>query len=161
MIPARMITALKAEIEEAVKDYRLQAEGQTEKKVTVYAQHIPDENFADDTYYPLVVASVQKVEDKEAGESVATVGLTIGVYGTDEAAWMDLLSIMERIRQHLLLHPLVDRRYGLQLPVEWETIESQPYPFWFGYGTLKYSVGQPIPEPYYRGMENEYGFRQS
>lgn len=144
MIPARMIRALKQEIEEAVKDYRLLAEGQEEKKVTVYAQHIPDERFVDDTYYPLVIASVQKVEDKETGDSVATVGLTIGVYGADEDAWMDLLSIMERIRQRLLEKRLIDKRYSLELPSEWETIESQPYPFWFGYGTLKYRIAHPL-----------------
>ena len=29
------------------------------------------------------------------------------------------------------------------MPAKWETIEAQPYPFWFGYGTLMYQIGQP------------------
>ena len=141
MIPARLIEALAEEIRAATKDYVLKAEGQEDKKLSVYCQHIPDEEFLDDTYYPLVVVAVQSVEDDEQGISTATIGLTIGVYGDDKQAWMDLLSIMERIRQRVNLVKTVDRRYPLILPTKWETVEAQPYPFWFGYGTLKYRVG--------------------
>lgn len=75
--------------------------------------------------------------------STATIGLTIGVYGEDKQAWMDLLSIMERIRQRVLIFRKLDRRFRLVLPVKWETVEAQPYPYWFGYGTLVYQIAQP------------------
>ncbi|KHM53239.1 hypothetical protein SAMN02745671_02630 [Anaerovibrio lipolyticus DSM 3074] len=146
IIPERLINCLKKEIEIAVKDYRLKAENQEDKPVTVYAQHIPDENFDNDSYYPLVIVSLQKVEDAELSEgngSTATIGLTIGVHGEDELAWMDLLSIMERIRQRVLIFRKLDKRFRLLLLTKWETIEAQPYPFWFGYGTLVYQIAQP------------------
>ena len=141
MIPARLIEALAEEIRDATKDYVLKAEGQTDKKLSVYCQHIPDEKFMSDTYYPLVIVSVQNVEDDEQGISTATIGLTIGVYGEDEQAWMDLLSIMERIRQRVCLQRIKDRKYALVLPNKWETVEAQPYPYWYGYATLKYRIG--------------------
>lgn len=141
MIPNRLIEALANEIREATKDYVLKAEGQEDKKVSVYCQHIPDEEFLSDTYYPLVVVSVQNVEDSD-GESVATIGLTMGVYGEDKQAWMDLLSIMERIRQRVCEHDIIDRKYKILFPAKWETVEAQPYPFWYGYGTLKYRIGR-------------------
>jgi len=146
IIPERLINSLKEEIEIAVKDLRLRAENQEDKHVSVYAQHIPDEDFQDDSYYPLVIVSLNKVEDTEPVEgsgSTATIGLTIGVYGEDKQAWMDLLSIMERIRQRVLIFRKLDRRFRLVLPVKWETVEAQPYPFWFGYGTLVYQIAQP------------------
>lgn len=146
IIPERLINSLKEEIEIAVKDLRLRAENQEDKHVSVYAQHIPDEDFHDDSYYPLVIVSLNKVEDTESVEgsgSTATIGLTIGVYGEDKQAWMDLLSIMERIRQRVLIFRKLDRRFRLVLPVKWETVEAQPYPFWFGYGTLVYQIAQP------------------
>lgn len=146
IIPERLINSLKEEIEIAVKDLRLRAENQEDKHVSVYAQHIPDEDFHNDSYYPLVIVSLNKVEDTEPVEgsgSTATVGLTIGVYGEDKQAWMDLLSIMERIRQRVLIFRKLDRRFRLVLPVKWETVEAQPYPFWFGYGTLVYQIAQP------------------
>ena len=146
IIPERLINSLKEEIEIAVKDLRLRAENQEDKHVSVYAQHIPDEDFHDDSYYPLVIVSLNKVEDTEPVEgsgSTATIGLTIGVYGEDKQAWMDLLSIMERIRQRVLIFRKLDRRFRLVLPVKWKTVEAQPYPFWFGYGTLVYQIAQP------------------
>lgn len=146
IIPERLINSLKEEIEIAVKDLRLRAENQEDKHVSVYAQHIPDEDFHDDSYYPLVIVSLNKVEDAEPVDgsgSTATIGLTIGVYGEDKQAWMDLLSIMERIRQRVLIFRKLDRRFRLVLPVKWETVEAQPYPFWFGYGTLVYQIAQP------------------
>lgn len=145
MIPARLIEALADEIRDATKDYKLKAEGQEDKKVTVYCQHIPDEDFTQDTYYPLVIVSVLSVEDGEQGFSTATVGLTIGVYGEDKNAWMDLLSIMERIRQRVCSLKTIDRKYALVWPNKWETVEAQPYPFWYGYGTLQYRVGRVVP----------------
>ena len=164
MTPARLVQAVTAEVKEAVKDYRMKAEGQEDKAVSVYAQHIPDEDFQDDSFYPLVIVSWQGSEDTDEG-SQATIGLTFGVYGLNgeelqdewaeseagrpgadgrgEGAWQDLLSIMERVRQRLLIFRLLDNNFRLILPTKFETIEAQPVPYWFGYGTLHYEIGQP------------------
>lgn len=142
MIPTQLIESLAEEIRDATKDYVLKAEGQEDKALTVYCQHIPDEEFTTDTYYPLVVVSALDVEDDDQGISTATVGLTIGVYGEDRDAWKDLLSIMERIRQRFCAKKIIAKKYAAVFPFKWETVEAQPYPFWFGYGTLKYRIGR-------------------
>ncbi len=147
MVPAGLLKALTDEIRDAVKDYKMLAENQPDKSVTVYMQHIPDENFEEDTYYPLIIVSLQKVRDSidtDAPEaSTATLGITFGVHGFDPDAWRDLLNLMEHVRQRLLTHRTLVDRYRLLLPLEWETVEAQPYPFWFGYGTVTYTVAQP------------------
>lgn len=145
MTPALLVEAVAAEIEQAVKDYKLKAEGQADKRVTVYRQHIPDEDFRTDTYYPLAIVSWQGSQDGEDG-SLATVGVTFGVYGDDKEAWRDLLSIMERTRQRLLIFRKLADRFRLQLPTKFETIENQPCPFWFGYATLVYTIATPTEE---------------
>lgn len=140
--PALLIDAVAAEVEEAVKNYKMKAEGQADKKVTVYRQHISDEDFNTDTYYPLVIVSYENSQDKIDG-SEATIGLTIGVFGEEKDAWKDLLSILERVRQRLLIFRKLSNRFRLLLPVKSETIETQPYPFWYGYITLTYTIAQP------------------
>lgn len=145
MIPTLLIEAVAAEVEAAVKDYKLSAENQDDKKVTVYRQHIPNDAFEDDSYYPLAIVSYQDSTDDENG-STATIGITFGVYGEDKNAWRDLLSIMERTRQRLLIYRKLDDRFRLILPSKFETIENQPYPFWFGYATLAYTIAQPTEE---------------
>ena len=150
MVPVRLIDSLADIIRDAVKDYTLAIEGQQEKQITVYTQHIPDENFNNDQYYPLIIVSAQQIDDNEDGgkmnDSTVKVGVTFGVYGADENAWRDLMNIMESVRQAVLKNRTVNRRHRLILPLKWETIEAQPYPFWFGYGTLKYTIAQPVEE---------------
>ena len=149
MTPVELVLSLKQEIEDAVKDYRLLAENQEDRGITVYAQHIRDEIFDDreGRYYPLIIVSLQEERDNigESGReaSMATVGLTFGIFAEDKDGWMDLLNIMETVRQRILTNRTVANRHRLVEAVEWKAIEAQPYPFWFGYGTLKYSIAQP------------------
>jgi len=146
MIPVNLILALAAEVKSAVKNYKMRAENQPDKKVSVYAQHIPDDDFQNDTYYPLIILSLQNVNDSEENApeaSTATVGFTFGVHGEEADAWKDLLNLMEHVRQHLLTHRTIGAAHRLVMPLKWETIERQPYPFWFGYGTVTYTVAQP------------------
>ena len=146
MTPAMLVSAVVREVHTATANYRMKAEGQEEKKVSVYAQHIPDEDIRDDTYYPLVIVSWQKTEDVTDPEKVgaeATIGLTFGVYGEDKEAWRDLLSIMERVRQRLLIFRKLENRFRIVLPTKFETIDVQPYPYYFGYATLVYTIAQP------------------
>lgn len=168
MTPARLVQAVTAEVKEAVKGYKMKAEGQEDKAVSVYAQHIPDEDFQDDSYYPLIIVSWQGTEDTDDGAE-AIIGLTFGVFGEEgkgedgkgadgrgTGAWQDLLSIIERVRQRLLIFRKLDNRFRLIMPVKFETIEAQPIPFWFGYGTLRYQVGQPgqhMEEDWYKITE--------
>ena len=86
------------------------------------------------------------------------IGLTFGVYGEDKEAWRDMLSIMERVRQRLLIFRKLEKRFRLKLPTKFETIENQPYPYWFGYATLVYTIGQPSenkPEQWDRIMQED------
>ena len=142
MTPAMLVSAVVHEVQTAAAGYKMRAEGQADKTITVYPQHIPDDDFEDDSYYPLVIVSFQKAEDTVDG-SEATIGLTFGVYGEDKEAWRDLLSIMERVRQRFLIFRKLENRFRLKLPTKFETIENQPYPYWFGYATLTYTVAQP------------------
>jgi len=145
MTPALLVQAVADEIAVAVKDYQLKAEGQANKAVSVFQQHLPDEEFQDNSYYPLAIVAWQGSQDTDDG-SVATIGITFGAYGEDKAAWQDLLSIMERSRQRLLMFRTLARRFRLSMPTKWETIEAQPYPFWFGYATLNYHIAQPTEQ---------------
>lgn len=160
--------AVTVQIREAVDGYRMKAEGQANKKVSVYPQHIPDEDFQDDAFYPLIIVSWQGSNDTEDG-SEAIIGLTFGVYGEDGqgedgegadgrgiGAWQDLLSIMERVRHRLLIFRKLENRFRLIMPTKFETIEAQPIPFWFGYATLHYQIGQPneqMGESWYKVTE--------
>lgn len=148
MIPINLVKTITEEVKETVKGYKLKAEGQDDKYVSVYTQRIPDEalELNDDSYYPLILVSLQNITESERGTSTVKIGITMAVYGEDMGAWEDLLNIQEGIRQKLMGMTMIANRYILQFPATWETPEIQPYPFWFSYGSLTYTVPQMIPE---------------
>ena len=148
MIPINLVKTITEAVKETVKGYKLKAEGQDDKYVSVYTQRIPDEalELDDDSYYPLILVSLQNITESERGTSTVKIGITMAAYGEDMGAWEDLLNIQEGIRQKLMGMTMIANRYILQFPVTWEMPEIQPYPFWFSYGSLTYTVPQMIPE---------------
>ena len=159
MTPVELIEQLSLLIRDSVKNYRLLSELETDlatqqlkkvyklKKVSVYEQEIPEEDFNDDSYYPLVIVSLQKIQDQieesEVKPTLMIVGLTIGVYGEDKNSWKDLLNLTETIRSCALLNKMVAKKFRLVEVVDSDFIEKQPYPFHFSYITLIYSTFQP------------------
>lgn len=146
----------------ATKNFTFVAEYQPEKKVSVYEQYLSPDDYQNDTFYPLVTVELQSVTDTET-DSIAVVGLTIGVFGGENSpagdgreieegkfadygdGWRDLLNLSECIRQHLLTHRLIGDQFRLVLPVRFETLAAdlQPLPFFIAGMTLQYHIAQP------------------
>jgi len=114
-----------------VKNYKFIAEYQPDKKVTVYAQYMPSDEFEDDTFYPCVVVTLRGVGD-DGVDSLAAVTITLGVYGGErQDGWRDLLNLHETIRQYLLKTSVVADKYPREYPVLFEVLENQPTPFYY------------------------------
>ena len=153
MTPVELIEQLSLLIRDSVKNYKLLSELEIDlatqqlKKVSVYEQEIPEEEFNDDSYYPLVIVSLQKIQDQieesEVKPTLMIVGLTIGVYGEDKNAWKDLLNLTETVRCCALSNKMVAKKFRLVEVMDSDFIEKQPYPFHFSYITLIYSTFQP------------------
>lgn len=162
MTPTSLISALAEEVRQATKDFIFQAEYQSDKKVTVYEGYMPEDNFNNETFLPMVVVELRGVEDTDDG-SFATVGLMLAVYGGENAkysggrdlgngfrdygdGWRDLNNLAEVIRQHLLGMPsrLLAHKFPLVMPVIYAPQQNQPTPFFYGDMVLTFEVGQPV-----------------
>ena len=141
-----LITALSENLREVLKDYKLQAEGQTDKKVSVYKYDIPHGRFENDTYIPYVIVT-PKIIDLVERDSIMTVAMLIntyvGEYGDD---WRDMMSIAERIRQYILTTPIMSKKYLFARSFHFEPIATdQPSPFIIGYIEADYRLATPEP----------------
>lgn len=143
MTPARLLETVGGELKKVLADYKLPTEEGTEKYISVYLQHIPDAEWEDETYYPLVVVNVANVTDREDRKSVVELNIAVGVHGEEPDTWRSLLSIMERMRQYFCTNKIIANKYHVQLPNQWTTAENQPYPYWYGYGIVNLVVGHP------------------
>ena len=139
MTPVRLLRALKDEIAEDLKNYRYDSESEESNHVNVYLQ-LSDENFIDEKKYPLVLINVLGIEC-DTYMQTARVEITIGTYGEEEEAILDLLNISERIRQYLLKHRKLADRFMMQYPLRMNVVTEQPYPFRFSYIETSYTIG--------------------
>ena len=142
----KLVEGLADETREAVKGFKMKSELEPDKKVSVYEQEIPEEEFDSDSYYPLVIVALQSIDDdletSQVAPSIATVGLTVGVYGEDKETWKDLLNLSYAIRSWLMTRPIIAKSFRLVSSVDVDYIERQPLPFHFCYVTVKYTVLQ-------------------
>ena len=161
MTPTLLVTSLAAEIRLATSTLRLPIEYHdsadeisSRREVQIFEQYIPRDLFENNTYFPCVVIEGLETHDQLRGEdirSVATVGLSFGVFAKEQDGWQDCFHLMEVVRQRLLSVRTLADRFRLGDEVTWEIGKNQPAPFFFGYAELEYAIYLPQePIPLYR-----------
>lgn len=147
MTPIFLIESLTENLREAVKSYKLLAEYETDKKVSVYAHDLPRGSFREDTFYPCVIVTLLGVEDTET-DTIATVQFTICTYaGEMYNDWRDMLNITERIRQFLRTTDILSDKYIREYPIGFEPVNlmDQPKPFILGRMACRFRIASPQP----------------
>lgn len=97
------------------------------------------------TDYPCVIPRVSKGQDganqgSRGKESIVHVTIFFGVYSEPievdgakhNSGGYDLINLMDHVRFALLQLGMLDDRYMLRGPLEWEIPEEQPEPYWIG-----------------------------
>lgn len=152
MTPTELVKTLAAEIRQAVENIQLPTEYATTPaqdnfvKVNVFEQYLPQDLFETTSYYPLVIVELVEVRDEINKESIATIGLTLGVYAKEADGWQDAFHLMEVIRQHLLTRRVIGKKFRLIDEATWSVPDAQPTPFYVVVGEVKYSVQLPAQE---------------
>ena len=152
-----LVTSLAEEIRAVTAKLRLPVEyfneaertsEKTYKPITVYEQMIPKDLYQSETYYPCVIVELVEVTDDLQNKSIATVGISIGVYAKEADGYKDAFHLMETISRRILSVREVAKSFRLTEAVTWRTAQQQPSPFFFVYGEAqyeKYLVQEPFP----------------
>lgn len=101
--------------------------------------------------FPMVLVRPRSIVD-DNGESGAQrtqvdVDFVIGARRIGNEGFLDVVSIVERIRRDLLVTPIIENRARLELPLESEFGEDDAFPQWFGIVSARFNIPQPIEEP--------------
>ncbi len=157
MTTAHLVAAIAAELRDATANLKLPIEYHNEaqrraettwRRVQVFEQYIPADLFEETSYYPLVVVEWLSTRDKLRGVengSIATVGLSFGVFAKEADGWKDCFHLMEVCRERLLSKRTLAKRFRLEDELTWETAGQQPAPFFYAYGEAQYQI-YPIQE---------------
>lgn len=86
------------------------------------------------------------VDSVQGGDQNATavVELLIGAYHDTDDGWLDVLDVIQAIRQSLAESPtLAGTPFEQTGPLSWELVAEQPRPQWFGTVTTSWTIPRP------------------
>ena len=92
---------------------------------------------------PYIVIRPVEITDTDEG-SVMKLQLLMMTYSADmEKGHLDLYHMAEIVRQAVEQQTIIGEMYMLQLPVKTLIPEEQPWPEWWAYMELTYTLGRP------------------
>ena len=88
---------------------------------------------------------IRPVEVTDSNEgSVIRLQLLMMTYSSDQKmGHLDLYHLAEIVRQAVEQNPIIGEMYLLQMPVRTLIPEDQPWPEWWAYMELTYTLGRP------------------
>ncbi|MCY9511879.1 hypothetical protein M5W68_16160 [Paenibacillus larvae] len=87
-------------------------------------------NQPDSDFPYLIIRALDGVDGQEDGK--IQVRMLVGVKSKMENGYIEILSLMEKIKQALLKVEIIGRKFEIERPVKWKLFEEQPYPEWVG-----------------------------
>ena len=137
MIEIYLTKALREFIKTAVKDFRLPVEKGEIRPPQVINGFLPPKQYIQPNQsereddFPFVVVRPDKAET-DSGKTEVTVSIIIGCYSKDFDGYEYCLNVMSRIRNALssMKNGVLDKKYILQFPFEWDIVPEQPWPQW-------------------------------
>lgn len=124
MTPVLLMMALKSFLETALAD----------DATTIPAVHLgllppKTADTRNDPVYPLIL--ILPVDGKSSSEgSTAQIKLRFGTQSEDDAGFIDVLNLLERVRILLLRQRIIDKKYRITNEWSWHFFEDQPVPQW-------------------------------
>lgn len=135
MTPYKLLANLREGLtEHLTKFYKLPAQYQDNKKVSIFIQDTP--NADDETIYPMVLIELLGVEDT-VEESTASILITIGTFGDD---CKDFFNLCEKVREYLNVTKIVGGEYTLNDEISFGVAEKQVDGFYFGNFYINYNI---------------------
>jgi hypothetical protein len=140
MTPILLMKAVKAFLEQELG-------GDATTVPAVHLGYLPEKTAANrlNEEYPFILLRPQEGEDTEDGYRVKLLML-FATKADDEAGFLDVLNLMERIRIKLLKKRLVDSRFRLEMPYKWKFYDEQAEPEWFGEAVTTWTLPHVLEE---------------
>ncbi|GEB35305.1 hypothetical protein [Brevibacillus parabrevis] len=149
MTPVLLMHSLKTFLEEVVVDVELTNPKGTLTTPQVFLEALPQRKAdSQEEDYPFIIVRAAGGEDLEDG-STASLNLIVGTYSKDDSGFIDVLNIIEDVRQALLKKRVVGQSFRMELPLKWKLFDEQPYPGWVGEMNTLWTIPQVQEEVFF------------
>ena len=153
MTPLLLQDALAEFLKKELGTYLLDTNTEIKKAPQIVKNFLPLKGTSDTPDFPFVIIRMGGEEDT-GEQAIVTVKLIVGVLSEDvQQGSGDLLNLIERTRQALFKKRVIDKRFRVEYPFEWEAPDEQPYPEWMAVITTRWTIPKLIEEDDY-GQRN-------
>jgi hypothetical protein len=114
---------------------------------TVVNGFLPPKRSKSDSDFPFVVVRPSSGTTGNDGLTRVRVKLIIGCYSEDFDGHEYGLIVLERLRIGFMELPTLENRYRMEMPMEWELYDDQPYPEWMLEVRTEWSIATPLEIP--------------
>ncbi len=152
MVELELCRALRAFIEDAVKDLVLPVKDEEEGRTpTVFNGYLPakkpgDRGEVEKKYFPFIVVRPDEGESDRDSTRV-TVSIIFGAYSKEDDGYEHCLNMMTRVRDALMAMPFetLAGRYQLRDSITWANFPDQPWPYWQVDMKTQWLINSPQP----------------
>ena len=103
--------------------------------INIFSQHLPAKSKKEDIDpYPCIIVRLTNGSSMDVDDpNSTTIQFIIGVVDRDSSnqGYRDALTVANRICKNLQKNPMVDKRYELQLPINWAYNDEDAEPYYF------------------------------
>ncbi|MCM3141305.1 hypothetical protein [Brevibacillus sp. MER 51] len=132
MTPVLLMRSLKSFLEEVVANVELTSPKGVLTQPKVFLEALPQKAASSqEEDFPFVIIRAMGGEDQD-GKASVSINLLVGTHSKDDDGFIDVLNIIEDVRQSLLKNRVVGGSFRLDLPLKWKLFDEQPYPGWIG-----------------------------
>lgn len=135
MIEIHLTRAVRRFIEEVCKGYALETEKNGSRPPKVINGYLPPKRSGSPDDVPFILVRAESAKSDEES-TVVDVSIVVCAYAGEEDGEVFghdiVLEIISRIRTALMAIPnqILENRYMLNMPIEWDNVAEQPYPHW-------------------------------
>lgn len=147
MTPIRCAEHVVDVLKEAFDGYVSTDEKTSANGLTICAGFLPRKSNSKEkaALCPRIVVRPVQVTDNDESDSLIELQVLAVTYCEDmNDGHFELYNLMEGIRQALLTHKIVGEVDMLQLPMTTTIPEEQPFPMWWGWMKVTYSIPQSV-----------------
>ncbi len=150
MTPIACANALAKFLEEAFKksDYAPTDEKISFNKITIRDGFLPKRTSAKDKQEqnPCIVIRPVKITDTEKISTIELQLLALTYNSDPEKGHLEIYHILEFVRQQIEINPKIANRFRLSLPLTIVIPEEQPFPEWWAYMQIVYTIPHLNPQ---------------
>ncbi|WGV57791.1 hypothetical protein QIH01_20180 [Brevibacillus brevis] len=142
MTPVLLMRSLQTFLEQVVANVELTSPKSASARPQVFLEALPQRKAdSQEEDYPFIIVRAAGGEDQADG-STFSITLLVGTHSKSDDGFIDVLNIIEDVRQALLKKRVVGQSFRMELPFKWKLYDEQPYPGWIGEMNTLWTIPQ-------------------